>query len=76
MLHDETGYLTPPEAVPFADKIIDILHNDALRQRFAAAAVVRAEQFLSVDMATNLVSVYNQVLGRDDAASTPLDFVA
>ena len=76
VLHDKTGYLTPQEVGPFADKVIDILHNDALRQRFAAAAVARAEQFLSVDMATNMLAVYNQVLGRQDIPAKPLDFVA
>ena len=62
MLHEETGYLTPQETVPFAGRVCQIINHLALRQRLSTAAVKRAEQFLSANMATDLLAVYHRVL--------------
>ncbi len=64
VLHEETGYLTPQETAPFAGRVCQIINHLALRQRLATAAVERAEQFLSANMATDLLAVYHRVLQR------------
>lgn len=56
------GLLVPDADEPFAEAVLDLLHDDATRQRMQKAARIRAEGISSYRCTEQLVDIYRQVI--------------
>ena len=69
--HGETGYLIPPrDAEALAQALLDLLRDDEKRQRFGAAARVKAlAEFDERLVFQRVIDAYRRLLARREGAS-------
>lgn len=65
--HDASGWVVPPrDAEALARAITTLLRDDALRQRLAAGALARSEQFSAKAMVREVLEVYRELVSRGE----------
>ncbi len=57
-----SGILAPPKPEPFAEAIIKLAHNPALRQKMGEAAHKKAAEFTIDKQATKLETIYKRII--------------
>lgn len=65
---DSAVYINTDDANELADKVNEIMENDALRNHYAQAAMHSAKKYSTVAMAKNYLQVYHQLLRQKQVA--------
>lgn len=74
LIHDgKDGFLTKLTISDFSEKVLKLLHDDKLRDKFANEGMRRVEEFSNETSTAKLISLYEKVLQGESSTTQEVD---